>query len=113
MENDIFSEIKRIVDKNTNSSINQAMFSNGLTLGIITSSGLKLDNFKYEIPNYLILDYLKLSDSYSTENTTCSSAHNHKFNTPGPIKSLKSGDRVLVAQIGNECLVVGRVVANG
>ncbi|GAA0076201.1 hypothetical protein UT300005_05790 [Clostridium sp. CTA-5] len=107
MENDnVFNEIKRIMDQNTSEHIGNAMFTNGLTLATLTSSGLKLDNFKYEINDYLILDYLKLN--LVTE-TAGDPSHSHSVNFP----NFKAGDRVLVAQIGNECIVVGRVVANG
>lgn len=112
MESNVFEEIKRIMDANSKTDIDKAMFSNSLVLGTITTTGLKLDDFKYEIANYLVLDYLKLNDSYSTENTTCTSSHSHEFKTPNNLLSIKPGNRVLVARIGNECIVVGRVTSN-
>ncbi len=112
MENNIFEDIKRIMDTNSKSEINKAMFSNSLVLGTITTTGLKLDDFKHEISDYLVLDYLKLNDNYSTEDTSCTSLHSHEFKTPENLKSIKSGDRVLVARIGNECVIVGRVSTN-
>ena len=36
------------------------MMSTGIEIGVISSSGLKLDNFKYEIKDYSICDYLKI-----------------------------------------------------
>lgn len=100
----IFNEIKRTMDKNTQQSINQAMFTNCSLLGTITSSGLKLDNFKHEINSYLILDHNGLSVTSSTDRE-----HSHTVKIP----SLVPGDRVLVAQIGSESVVIGKVRGNG
>jgi hypothetical protein len=107
---DVFNDIKRIMDGNTNNSINAAMFGSGLSLGILTETGLLLDNFKYEFTDYLVLDYLKLEDSYNTQVTSCTVSHSHEFKTPDHIKKLKVGDRVLVAQFGADNVIVGRVV---
>ncbi|MBN1058538.1 hypothetical protein [Clostridium botulinum] len=112
MENNIFEDIKRVMDNNFKSGINEAMFSNSLVLGTITTTGLKLDDFKHEITDYMLLDYLKLNDSYNTEDTSYTSLHSHEFKTPENLKSIKAGDRVLVARIGNECIVIGRVTSN-
>ncbi|NFI95068.1 hypothetical protein FC961_11840 [Clostridium botulinum] len=112
MENNILEDIKRVMDNNFKSSINEAMFSNSLVLGTITTTGLKLDDFKHEITDYLVLDYLKLNDNYNSENTTCTSSHSHEFKTPENLRSIKTGNRVLVARIGNECIVIGRVNSN-
>lgn len=112
MENNIFEDIKRTMDSNFKTDIDKAMFFNSLVLGIITNTGLKLDDFKHEITDYLVLDYLKLNDSYSTESTTCTSLHSHEFKIPENLKPIKVGNRVLVARIGNECVVIGRVRIN-
>ncbi|KAI3346232.1 hypothetical protein FDB30_04165 [Clostridium botulinum] len=112
MENNIFEDIKRVMDNNFKSGINEAMFSNSLVLGTITTTGLKLDDFKHEITDYMLLDYLKLNDNCNTENTTCTSSHSHEIRTPENLKSIKAGNRVLVARIGNECIVIGRVMSN-
>jgi hypothetical protein len=84
----------------------------GLTMGTITDTGLLLDNFKHEFSDYMVLDYLKLEDSYNTESGGDPS-HSHEIKTPGNIKKLKAGDRVLVSQFGADNVVVGRVVSNG
>lgn len=114
MSNDdnVFNEIKRIMDGNTNGAIKGAVEGTGLTLGTITEMGLKLDNFRHEFTDYLVLDYLKLEDSYNTESASDPS-HLHEFKTPSNLKKLQAGDRVLVSQFGADNVVVGRVVSNG
>lgn len=112
-EGDIFNEIARTIHGNTNNAIEGAMFGTGLALGTLTPTGLKLDNFKHEFNDYLILDYLKLEESYYTELETCTVGHRHEFKTPDHIKKLQPGDRVLVAQFGADNVIVGRVVSNG
>ena len=105
----ICNEIAREIKGNTNKTVNNAISYMGLDLGIITSSGLKLDNFKYEIQDYMILDYLKMKNEHNTE-TAGEHLHNHIFKTPKELDPLTVGDRVLVALLGNEFVVVGRVV---
>lgn len=100
----IFNEIAREI-KTDNSNTASSL---GFEFGTITSTGLKLDNFKYEIKDYLALDYLKLKDEYDTE-PAGTYTHAHVFKTPDNLKTLKEGDRVLVAAVGNEFVVVGRV----
>ena len=109
---DVYNEIVRTMNTNTNNAVMNATLSNGLVLGVLTATGLLLDNFKYEFTDYLVLDYLKLNDSYYTEYTTCTVSHNHEFKTPDHIQRLHVGDRVLVAQFGANNVIVGRVVAH-
>lgn len=106
---EIFNEIAREIKGNTNRAVNEAISYIGLDLGTITSSGLKLDNFKYEIQHYMMLDYLRLKDEYNTE-TAGEHSHSHNFKTPKELKPLDPGDRVLVALLKNEFVVVGRIV---
>lgn len=123
MEIDLFEEIARTVDNNTNKTIDSAIDGLGLTLGIITSTGLALDNFKHEINDYLILDHLKLKESYAKNklireeshshdisNSPCSvETHSHDFIPPKELERLKIGNRVLVAQLGADFIVIGRI----
>lgn len=109
MENDqfnIFDEVVRTMNDNTHNSISKSLFGVGLTLGTFNGDSLTLDNFKYDITDYLALDISILSSSYNTEE---SSGHAHKFNTPTLLQGIKAGDRVLVAEIGAECVIIGRV----
>ena len=110
---DVFNEIARITNSNTNNAVNTATLSTGNVLGTLTETGLLLDNFKYEFTDYLVLDYLKLNDSYRTENTSCTVSHSHEYKTPDHIQHLHVGDRVLVAQFGANNVIIGRVVAHG
>lgn len=98
----IFEEIARTVHTNTNKAIDSALFGVGLTLGTFYGDRLKLDNFNQDITDFLMLDLLK--SGYETQEAD---NHTHKFNTP-----IESGDRVLVAEIGAECVIIGRV-SNG
>lgn len=106
---EIFNEIAREIKSNTNKSVNKAISSVGLDLGTITSTGLKLDNFKYEIQDYMMLDNLKMKNEYNTE-IAGEHSHSHSFKTPTELKQLATGDRVLVALLGSEFVIVGRVV---
>lgn len=109
MENNqenIFDEVVRTMNNNTNKSIANSLFGVGLTLGTFNGNSLLLDNFKHEITDYLVLDMLNLENSYNTEE---SNDHSHVFKTPGSLQSIKAGDRVLVAEIGAECVIIGRV----
>ena len=109
---DVYNEIARTMNKSTNDVVAAASLSTGNVLGVITETGLLLDNFKHIFTDYLVLDYLKLDDSYYTEHTSCTVSHNHEFKTPDHIQHLHIGDRVLVAQFGANNVVIGRVVAH-
>ncbi|AWZ48383.1 hypothetical protein C3495_05925 [Clostridiaceae bacterium 14S0207] len=104
-----FNELAREIRGSTNKAVNEALSYIGLDLGTITSSGLKLDNFKYEIQDYMILDYLKMGNEYNIE-MAGEHPHNHVLKTPKELKPISVGDRVLVALLGSEFVVVGRVV---
>lgn len=81
MDND-FSEVVRIINQKTDTAINNSKFGTGCTLATYNGTSVTLDNFKHPIT-----DFLKL----------------HSFNA-------NIGDRVLVAEIGSEVVVIGRVV---
>lgn len=103
---EIFNELARDLKGNTNKAINRAVASLGYELGTITSSGLKLDNFKYEITDYMVLEHLKL-DASIFSNTIDGL---HSIATPNQLRPLASGDRVLVAAVSeSDFIVVGRV----
>ncbi|KGO14292.1 hypothetical protein NZ45_07990 [Clostridium botulinum] len=105
----IFNEIARTIKEDTKGSISNAVSSLELQLGTITSTGLKMDNFKYEVQDYMVLDYLKSYNEYATE-IAGEHPHSHVLKIPKNLKALFIGDRVLVATVGNEYIVVGRVV---
>lgn len=123
MEIDLYEDIARTFNNNTGKMINGAIDGLGLTLGTITSTGLKTDNLKQELTDYMILDYLKLNDNYPknkviseenhshtiSEGSCSNNNHSHVFYTPDKLKPLKNGDRVLVAQVSSDFIVIGRV----
>lgn len=105
---DIINELAREIKKSSKHEVKNIKNILGLELGTITSSGLKLDNFKYVVKDYMVLDYLKLNNMYAT---STKEQHSHTINTPSQLRRLSQGDRVLVALVsgGNELVVVGRV----
>lgn len=109
----IFNEIARHIKDNTNKSIEKAVLK--LELGTITSSGLKVDNFKYVANEYMVLEYLKTENQYETNSAGVeihdqgTQYHKHRFNIPSVLRPLSSGDRVLVATVDNNFVVIGRV----
>ena len=111
MESNIFEEVVRDMNQITGEAIKGALYGTGFTLGTLTTTGLKLDNFKHEINDYLVLDYLELENEYTTQSAG-EHTHSHIVKTPPNIKKLKIGDRVLVAQLGKDCVIVGRVKAH-
>lgn len=106
----MFNGIVRDMKEHTNKVVGKAISSVGLEFGTITSSGLELDDFKHEIKDYMVLDYLKMDKDYFTQtNSAGEDSHSHKVITPDGLTTLKIGDRVLVAQVGSEFIVIGRV----
>lgn len=84
-----------------------------MALGTITETGMKIDNFKYEITDYMVLNYLTMDKEYFTDtNTAGEDSHSHKIITPDELKPLNVGDRVVVATIGAQNIVMGRVKVN-
>ncbi|MGX4662312.1 hypothetical protein ACWJU0_19795, partial [Clostridioides difficile] len=63
--------------------------------------------------DYLVLENLTLKEDYFTFSDEVSSGeyrHKHKIETPKELKPLTIGDKVLVAVMGAEFVVIGRVV---
>lgn len=100
----IFNEIVREIKGHANNAAANAIAMNCLEFGTIEATGLKLDNFKYEIKDYLVLDYLKLD-----KNNFSSSSDGATVSTPDKLSPLKQEDRVLVATVAGEFIVIGRV----
>jgi hypothetical protein len=100
----------RTIKDSTNRSINNAMSGIGVEFGTMTETGLQLDNFKHEITDYKVLDYLTMDKDYFAQTDTAGEdSHSHKVMTPDGLKPLKAGDRVLVAQVGAEFIILGRM----
>lgn len=103
-------ELVRVVKDETSKSINSATTGLGVEFGTMTETGLKLDNFKDVITDYKVLDYLTMDKEYFADtNNAGEYSHSHKVITPDGLKPLKSGDRVLVAQVGAEFVILGRM----
>lgn len=116
-----YKELVRLFDTRTKKYVNESTISVSPELGTITETGLKLDQFKYEIQDYLTADYLTMkSDFFTTveENSGNHSqnagdgTHNHKIVTPQQLKPLTAGDRVLSLPVngGRDFVVIARVV---
>lgn len=116
MQNDVIGDvcnsIVRTVNKNTNDSINASNYASGMALATVTESGLLVDGIKQEYPqgDYWVLDNLKNPDTLETESSGGGETeHKHTINTPDNLKTIKTGDRVLVAVMGVNAVIVGRV----
>ena len=80
-------------------------------LGKITSGlGLKLDSVSYTIPasDYMICRSALLPSS--TFESETSEEHTHNIKMPSCFRSIKPGDRVLVAMVGTEPIVIDIVI---
>ncbi|WP_373446891.1 hypothetical protein [Saccharibacillus sp. O23] len=127
MATDPYAELVDVVHAFMNNKTQQAVGGVGGVLGTITSSGLKLDDFKYELKDYLVAELpgrltlparkekaKVLSSSsedsepqgFEFENTEIEEANWQLAN------ALKAGDRVLAIRIlgGNEVVVICKVV---
>lgn len=103
-----FSDIANSIDEAATKHAGKVSSSISLELGTITASGgLQLDSMpRFDIPDYLVADWLQLQDPTFTTTTSGSGV-----NTPEQLKPLAPGDRVLVAPIngGEQQVVVARV----
>ncbi|HGS9098235.1 TPA: hypothetical protein ACMU2U_004057 [Clostridioides difficile] len=108
-----FNGVARILKEKMNKSVNDGVFGIGCELAEITANGLKINGYKDEIQDYLVLEKLTLKEDYFTFSDEVSSGeyrHKHKIETPKELKPLAIGDKVLVAIMGAEFVVIGRVV---
>lgn len=108
-------ELAKLIRKHASEAAERGQIATGLELGTITQSGLKLDGFKHEITDYLLAEHLTLAADYMTETTQDNpepGTHNHRVITPNQLKPLSAGDRVIVAPIGADFIVLARVVEN-
>lgn len=81
---EIYNELVRVIIEEVQKQIKDKIISsNGIEIGRITSTGLKLDTFKYEIKDYSIIE---------------------------TINPINTGDRVLVSTCRNEVVIIGRII---
>jgi len=104
-----FRKLASVITSESQKRADQALQGKTMELGLITSTGLKLDSFNHEITQYLVADYLTLDATHMTE-TDAPTAY--PVNTPPALKPLVEGDRVLVAPVsgGHQFVVIARVV---
>lgn len=100
-----FKELAVLLDGRINNHTSLALSGVHAELGTITPTGLKLDGFKHEISDYLVAEHLSMDGQYFTE-----TVQGENVKTPDELKPLKPGDRVLCVPVGNEVVVVCRVV---
>lgn len=108
-----FNGVARILKEKINKSVNDGVFGVGCELAEITVNGLKVNGYKDEIQDYLVLENLTLKEDYFTFSDEALSGeyrHKHKIETTKELKPLSIGDKVLVAIMGAEFVVIGRVV---
>lgn len=85
-----------------------------LELGTISAhGGLQVGGMEIPKGDYMISRSLKLS-GWSTGEAACTTGenHSHSIPVPGALKGISSGDRVLVAWVGTEPVVVSAVVSS-
>ncbi|NMS85476.1 hypothetical protein HGQ81_04625, partial [Clostridioides difficile] len=94
-----FNGVARILKEKMNKSVNDGVFGIGCELAEITANGLKINGYKDEMQDYLVLENLTLKEDYFTFSDEVSSGeyrHKHKIDTPKELKPLTIGDKVLV-----------------
>lgn len=115
-------EIGRIINRQISVCAGRAVIGLQPELGTITSTGLKLDRFEHEIRDYLMAEHLAMPADFFTTTELNSGAHtqqtgdgrhDHSIITPGQLKPLAEGDRVLAVPVNNgqDCVVIARVVS--
>lgn len=135
---DPFKQLASIFEKRMVDHAARAISGVPCELGTITASGLKLDNFKHEIPDYLVADWLvKIHfPAFSLVGTATSPVDDQGNDLPGAITTsltrydfqarevdevrlelkanLKAGDRVLAVPVngGQDAVVIAKVIAN-
>ncbi|HBG4162551.1 TPA: hypothetical protein KQD38_004012, partial [Clostridioides difficile] len=79
-----FNGVARILKEKMNKSVNDGVFGIGCELAEITANGLKINGYKDEMQDYLVLENLTLKEDYFTFSDEVSSGeyrHKHKIET--------------------------------
>ncbi|NPV90104.1 MAG: hypothetical protein HPY50_04920 [Firmicutes bacterium] len=136
MPSDPFKELTSLLDNRMKNQAAQAVSGTPSELGVVTSTGLKLDSFKHEIRDYLVADWLvKLHFPARSIIVTSTSPVDAQGNElPGAVTSpfltrynideidqvrlelkvgLKPGDRVLAVPVngGQDAVIICKVVS--
>ncbi|WP_106766824.1 hypothetical protein [Paenibacillus faecalis] len=125
MNNDPYGQLASSLYSSLNKQTRQALGGVGAVLGTVTSTGLKLDDFKHEFQDYMVAELpglLSLPRRTVTGQTTWEGKQvelSFDFEESEveearlePGKGLKPGDRVLAIRVngGNDVVVVSKVV---
>ncbi|MEK4980997.1 hypothetical protein [Bacillus sp. FSL K6-6540] len=128
MNKDPYGQLASSLYASLNKQTRQAMGGVGAVLGTITSTGLKLDDFKHELQDYMVAELpgLLTLPRYTAVGTatlggqpqemTFDVEENEVEDTLFELgKGLKPGDRVLAVRVnsGNDVVVVCKVVSSG
>lgn len=128
MNKDPYGQLASSLYASMNKQTRQAMGGVGAVLGTITSTGLKLDDFKHELQDYMVAELPGMLSlpPYTTKGTvtlggqqqdmTFDAEENEVEDTLFELgKGLKPGDRVLAVRVnsGNDVVVVCKVVSSG
>lgn len=128
MNKDPYGQLASSLYASMNKQTRQAMGGVGAVLGTITSTGLKLDDFKHELQDYMVAELPGMLSlpRYTANGTvtlggqqqdmTFDAEENEVEDTLFELgKGLKPGDRVLAVRVnsGNDVVVVCKVVSSG
>ncbi|RAR41954.1 hypothetical protein [Paenibacillus sp. MDMC362] len=128
MNKDPYGQLASSLYASMNKQTRQAMGGVGAVLGTITSTGLKLDDFKHELQDYMVAELPGMLSlpHYTAKGTvtlggqqqdmTFDAEENEVEDTLFELgKGLKPGDRVLAVRVnsGNDVVVVCKVVSSG
>jgi len=128
LNKDPYGQLASSLYASLNKQTRQAVSGIGAVLGTITSTGLKLDDFKHEMPDYMVAELpgLLSMPRYTAkgivtlggqqQNMVFDMEENEIEDTRLELgKGLKPGDRVLAVRVngGNDVVVVCKVVSSG
>ncbi|GAB6988045.1 hypothetical protein [Paenibacillus pini] len=113
MSKDPYGHFADVMRTSMSNQTRQALNGVGAVLGTITGTGLKLDDFKHELQDYLIAELpgtLSISSKTVKETTPIRDGEEVLLELK---KGLKPGDRVLAMRVnsGNDVVVVCKVVS--
>lgn len=105
-------ELGKIINQQMKEVLNR---NKGITveLGTINANNsLSVASLSNAIPKGDYMISLHLTQSSQTLNTSSVEEHEHSINLPSKLRGLKSGDRVIVAWVGTEPIVIDIVVSS-
>lgn len=127
MNKDPYGQLASTLYASMNKQTRQAMGGVGAVLGTITSTGLKLDDFKHELQDYMVAELPGMLSlpRYTAKGTVTlggqqqdmkfDAEENEVEDTLFELgKGLKPGDRVLAVRVnsGNDVVIVCKVVSS-